>query len=72
MIEFTLTAWLMIAPYQLDRIDMVFETMQACKSVEDSFKPKIKRRKPVDIFWYGGGEGFMFWPCGKKYRITYG
>jgi len=61
MNEIILTAWLM---NPLRRFDMVFETMQACKAVENSFRIPITLRKPVDIFWYGGGEGFMWWPCG--------
>jgi len=61
--NYILTAWLMISPYQLQRFDMFFESMEVCKLVENSFRIPIPRRSPEDIFWKGGGVGFPWAGC---------
>ena len=63
MNEFILTAYLMTSPYQLDRIDMVFESLSACLAVEDSFRIQIPLRSVEDIFWHGNGGGFAWVGC---------
>ena len=60
---YIITAWIMISPYQLEKIDMFFQSMAVCKVVEDSFRIPIPRRSPEDIFWYGNGQGFAWMGC---------
>ena len=59
----TLIVYLMVGPYQTDRIVMGFPSLAVCGAVQGSLRVQYDRRKIETIFKHGGGKNFYYVGC---------
>lgn len=58
-----LIVYLVIGPYQTDRIMMGFPSLAVCGAVQGSIRVQYRRRKVQTIFKHGGGNPFYYVGC---------